>query len=528
MILMSSAPRWRRAFLNFIERLKTNSKGHNMKEIQISIKDMIYQVLRKWRIMLVMVLVLAVVCGFGTSVMSSLSSDSADDADSSLTKSQKLEKSVKSTSSGLSEQIKYETELAFESYKEYVVQASEIQRYLSNSVKMEIDSSSAPTYTLNYVIDTHYNAVYPTIEYKDFTGDIIAAYGNRLINNDTTTKIRDEIGWDTDLAYIQELISTNSSLSSDLSLNSAVDTMTVTIYAPDEEAARNIGKIIKDEISSQESELEKIFGSFDITLVSEQYSETVADDILAAKQGYVSNLNTIFTAMNNLSKNMTTAQTAYYNALVAQYMYDGSDDEIVTAVPDTGSASEESVSSVKISLDKKNAAVGILAGIIIVALIEVLKYIYTAQIKRSEDMDYTFGVKVFGVQSPEKKGLDKLLEKAFCTRALGYSNEERLSMISAGIAISAEKNDIESLYITGSVSDDALAQKIAEGLKGKLSSVEFGRSILVDPESLEKMSKCDAVVLIERTHDSRCDEIKNELDICKTSGVKVLGSVVEV
>ncbi len=500
-----------------------------MKEIQISIKDMVYQVLRKWRIMLVMVLVLAVVCGFGTSVMSALSSDSTDDADSNLTKSQKLEKSVKSTSSGLSEQIKYETELAFESYKEYVVQASEIQRYLSNSVKMEIDSSSAPTYTLNYVIDTHYNAVYPTIEYKDFTGDIIAAYGSRLINNDTTSKIRDEIGWETDLAYIQELISTNSTNStSDLSLNSAVDTMTVTIYAPDEESARNIGKIIKDEIFSQKSEMETIFGSFDITLVSEQYSETVADDILSAKQGYVSNLNTIFTAINNLSKNMTTAQTSYYNALVAQYMYDGSDDEIVTPVPDTGSASEESISNVKISLDKKSAAVGILAGIIIVALIEVLKYIYTAQIKRAEDMDYTFGVKVFGVQSLEKKGLDKLLEKAFCTRALGYSNEERLSMISAGIAISAEKNDIKSLYITGSVSDDALAKKVAEGLKGKLSSVEFGRSILVDPESLEKMSKCDAVVLIERTHDSRCDEIKNELDICKTSGVKVLGSVVEV
>ena len=63
-----------------------------MKEIQISIKDMVYQVLRKWRIMLVMVLVLAVVCGFGTSVMSALSSDSTDDADSNLTKSQKLEK----------------------------------------------------------------------------------------------------------------------------------------------------------------------------------------------------------------------------------------------------------------------------------------------------------------------------------------------------------------------------------------------------------------------------------------------------
>lgn len=501
-----------------------------MKEIQISIKDMVYQVLRKWRIMLIMVLVLAVVCGFGSSVMSALSSGSDDDADSGLTKSQKLEKTVKSTASGLSEQIKYETELAFESYKEYVVQASEIQRYLSNSVKMEIDSSSAPTYTLNYVIDTHYNAVYPTIEYKDFTSDIISAYGSRLINNDTTSKIRDEIGWDTDLAYIQELITTNfsSSQDQDSSLNSAVDTMTVTIYAPDEETARNIGKIIKDEIPSQKSEMEKIFGSFDITLVSEQYSETVANDILSAKQGYVSNLNTIFTAINNLSKNMTTAQTAYYNALVAQYMYDGSDDDIVTAVPDTSDTAEESSSSIKISLDKKNAAVGILAGIIIVVLIEVLKYIYIARIKRAEDMDYTFGVKVFGVQSPEKKGIDRALEKAFASRLLSYSNDERLSMINAGIAISAEKNDIKSLYITGSVSDDALAEKIAEGLKGKVSSVEFGRSVLVDPESLEKMSKCDAVVLIERTHDSRCDEIKNELDICKTSGVKVLGSVVEV
>ncbi len=493
-----------------------------MKEIQISIKDMVYRVLRKWRIMLVLALVLAIVCGFGSSVMGKFSSDSEADSTAGMTKSEKLEKSVKSTASGLSEQIKYETDLAFESYKEYVVQASEIQRYLSNSVKMEVDSSSAPTYTLQYVIDTHYSAVYPTVDYKDFTGDIIAAYGSRLINNDTTSKIRDEIGWDTDLAYIEELISVNESSDS---YNVAVDTMTITIYAPDEDTAKNIGKIIKDEVSSQKSELEKLFGSFDISLVTDKYSETVADDILSVKQGYVSNLNTIFTAMNNLSKNMTTAQTAYYNALVAQYMYDGSDDDIVSTAVDT---SETSTESTKISLDTKNCVVGILVGIIIVVLIEVLKYIYTAQIKRAEDMDYTFGVKVFGVQSPEKKGLDKLLEKAFCTRALSYSNEERLSMISAGIAISAEKNDIKDLYITGSVSDDALAKKLAESLKDKLESVTFGRSVLVDPASLEKMSKCDAVVLIERTHDSRCDEIKNELDICKTSGVKVLGAVVEV
>jgi hypothetical protein len=493
-----------------------------MKEIQISIKDMIYRVLLKWKAMLCVALILAILCGFGMNTLQSVISGDEPETPS-LTKSEQLEKSVKSTASALSTQIKYETEIAFESYKKYVAQASEIQSYLNNSVKMNLDSSSTPTVVLQYLVNTHYEAVYPTVEYKDFTGDIISAYSSRILNTDTTTKIRDELGIDTDLAYIQELVtvSTGNSDDSETSDETAVDTMKITIYAPDEDTAKSISSTIKNEVKNQTDDIQKIFGSFDLTLVSEQYSETVSNDILSTKQGYVSNLNTIFTAINSLSKNMTTAQAAYYNALVAQYMYDGSDDETTdTEVVD--------VVGISFEFSALYFIVGLLAGIVIVVLIEVLKYIYTASLKRAEDMDYTFGVNVFGVQTDEKKGLDKLLEKLFGSRVLRYSNDERFSMLTAGISINAKKNEVEKLYITGSVSDTALIEKLAESLKSQLGDVSFGRSVIVDAESLEKLTSSDAVVLVEKVTDSRLEEIKQEIDICDSNGVKVLGSVVIV
>lgn len=493
-----------------------------MKEIQISIKDMIYRVLLKWKAMLCVALILAILCGFGMNTLQSIISGDEPETPS-LTKSEQLEKSVKSTASALSTQIKYETEIAFESYKKYVAQASEIQSYLNNSVKMNLDSSSTPTVVLQYLVNTHYEAVYPTVEYKDFTGDIISAYSSRILNTDTTTKIRDELGIDTDLAYIQELVtvSTGNSDDTDAFDETAVDTMKITIYAPDEDTAKNISSTIKNEVKDQTDDIQKIFGSFDLTLVSEQYSETVSNDILSTKQGYVSNLNTIFTAINSLSKNMTTAQAAYYNALVAQYMYDGSDDETTdTEVVD--------VAGISFEFSALYFIVGLLAGIVIVVLIEVLKYIYTASLKRAEDMDYTFGVNVFGVQTDEKKGLDKLLEKIFGSRVLRYSNDERFSMLTAGISINAKKNEVEKLYITGSVSDTALIEKLAESLKSQLGEVSFGRSVIVDAESLEKLTSSDAVVLVEKVTDSRLEEIKQEIDICDSNGVKVLGSVVIV
>ena len=495
-----------------------------MKEIQISIKDMIYRVLLKWKAMLCVALILAILCGFGMNTLQSVISGDEPETPS-LTKSEQLEKSVKSTASALSTQIKYETEIAFESYKKYVAQASEIQSYLNNSVKMNLDSSSTPTVVLQYLVDTHYEAVYPTVEYKDFTGDIISAYSSRILNTDTTTKIRDELGVDTDLAYIQELVTVSTGNSddadTDTSDETAVDTMKITIYAPDEDTAKSISSTIKNEVKDQTDDIQKIFGSFDLTLVSEQYSETVSSDILTIKQGYVSNLNTIFTAINSLSKNMTTAQAAYYNALVAQYMYDGSDDETTdTEVVD--------VAGISFEFSALYFVVGLLAGIVIVALIEVLKYIYTASLKRAEDMDYTFGVNVFGVQTDEKKGLDKLLEKLFGSRVLRYSNDERFSMLSAGISINAKKNEVKKLYITGSVSDTVLIEKLAESLKSQLDEVSFGRSVIVDAESLEKLTSSDAVVLVEKVTDSRLEEIKQEIDICDSNGVKVLGSVVIV
>lgn len=51
-------------------------------------------------------------------------------------------------------------------------------------------------------------------------------------------------------------------------------------------------------------------------------------------------------------------------------------------------------------------------------------------------------------------------------------------------------------------------------------------SIVYDPESLQKMSESDGIVLVEKIDSSRYINIKKEIDMCILNQIPIIGSVV--
>ena len=53
-----------------------------------------------------------------------------------------------------------------------------------------------------------------------------------------------------------------------------------------------------------------------------------------------------------------------------------------------------------------------------------------------------------------------------------------------------------------------------------------GKSVVYDPESLERMVSADGVVLVEMVDASPYADIQKELELCKMYKIPVIGSVV--
>ena len=114
-------------------------------------------------------------------------------------------------------------------------------------------------------------------------------------------------------------------------------------------------------------------------------------------------------------------------------------------------------------------------------------------------------------QENEKKSkIDAWIKSIFYGED-GFSYEEHIRMVCAGVRIAAQKHGYEKVYITSASNNDVIKKcmsEIGDGLKEQ-KVCESGPSIIYDPESLEKMASSDAVVFIEEIDGSRYQDIKN-------------------
>ena len=69
-----------------------------------------------------------------------------------------------------------------------------------------------------------------------------------------------------------------------------------------------MGKILKEEIQNIDSELKKVYGDFDLTLVSETYGTKSSADVMNDQTTQMVNMNNMKNAFNNLSNYMSDDQ----------------------------------------------------------------------------------------------------------------------------------------------------------------------------------------------------------------------------
>ncbi|MCI8550443.1 MAG: hypothetical protein HFI68_07640 [Lachnospiraceae bacterium] len=481
-------------------------------EMTISLRDLIYRLLLRWRAVFVCLILGTVLFGW-VGYMKNVNTAKTIEKSNSLTAKELIEK--------------YESELPENelSMVNAVVSAYEnsevVEEYYSNSIRMKLDPQQVPTVRLQYLIDNHYEAVYPVVEGKDNTSDILYSYAVKISDTAAYQDVAKALKEGTAAAYIEELVTVEEAENQKWW---SADILTVRINGLDEEDCRKISDTVKEIIETETASLKKIYGDFDITLIHEQYFESADQELLKEQQRQAADYSSLVSGVNTSIKNMTVPQKNYYDALLEEKGLGGDIQE------------EEVTEEIRASLfNKKYILFGAVAGVFLICCYFACRYLFSPSLRIAEDLEGYFHVPNFGILSVEKPKkrilnfVDQWIRAAFGGKSGQFTEAEHIRMICAGIRIKAKKSDITSIYLTGVCNDEVceeIKQQLCDKLKADIENVRFGKSVIYDAESLEDMVSAEGIVLVERIDGSRYDELKKELDICRQSHIKVLGSVV--
>lgn len=471
--------------------------------ITVDLKDLLYRIVLKWRLMIIFAVIFAVVANmFGIY-------KSKRAADAMAANQAALEEDADSIKALLTDKEAAEVDISVSAYLNFKKKCDSLTEYFDKSVYASLDFSAVPTVKVNYMVDSHYETEYPIIEKKNFDSDLAGMYIQKLSGGYDETAAK----YDLEPRYIDELITFEHEENSAL--------FTAIIYGRDRQMCEDIAAAMDGRVNSVSPEIAAAVVPHDVIRVSSDYM-LIADPLQRTTQGtYVYELNNyrgaMMTIVNTLNADQKTALEACVKAAEKS-------DERESAATDASASASVSL------VHKKLILAGFIFGIMLVCGFVCLSYVHHPVVRVKENITNTYGKSVLGtvweeVEDKKKNPIDKWLTSLFYGRESEFGYDKRLDMLSAGIAVAMSKEGLESLYITGAGDK---GEKLIKDLVKRLSrqvKVSSGESVLYSPKSLSDMSDSQAVVFVETVGDSRYDEISREIELAEQSKIKIMGFI---
>ncbi len=443
-----------------------NTSPHYEKEdILINFRDLFVHILRRWRSVLI-----------GTVVVTLLLTGFKYVKDQSAYKNALAAQKNEIAVVELDEASLANAEQVMHYQKLYNTQAT----YNRTSLLMKIDPVAVPTQTLSYLIKG--KQAYVTA----------AVYQTHLNSRAMAQTIVDAVAPDNDPSHIAELITTT--LQSDNGADAVADhvILNVKIIAPTEALCASIAAEIKAQMNTVKASAANI-AEHTLSLIADTVQLTVDNGLKTTQQN---NLNNCTTLRNNLKTTQDTL-TANEKAYIRQ----------MTALDNQNSA----VAPIKPSVSKKMLVLGIAAGLVLMAGLHALGYVFSRKVKSREDFTERYGLFVFSDVATQE------------TLALAA---QQLTL-AVRTAVGGKEN--AAVLVTGSALDDntaALFTPLKEATAKQGITLNVLPAALTDAAAFEQLASADAVVLAETLGISVYGDIYRELETCERLDRPVLGAFI--
>lgn len=492
----------------------------NEEEVQIDLMTLLHYILRKWRSIIVVMLIVAVAANL-YSVKKSMSEAAAV----STTEEVDIEKQIENAKEELTADELEQVERVYSMYEYNSQLYQENEEYLEKSMLMQLNPNEIPTVMLNYQFKKD--------QADEELSNIFTMYENALLDEDTCTAIVQVFGEEYANTSVRELISvtdTENVQNSDIiklqnDKNSGI--LSIQIYADSEEQCEQVAEIVKKRVMEYTEQLQQIFGIYTVNAISEQYYISSDSDLNMQKSDVVNVVNEVCTVIKNITSGLSEKQIGYFNLLTK-------DCEDQTLVKEDTQETANMTANVQY-ISMKYVLIGLLAGMFLAVCWYAVIYIMTQTVKDVDEVKIITNLPVFGTvlrsnENGKRKIVDRWIDSWFAHNKKSENNELLLTRISHEVAMLAGQKDKRNLLVACSESDQNLkkqADSLVEKLRELGMNVTSTDSLVSDnTEVLKQLESADSAVFVEQLMKSERNQIREAVELCRRCQVEVLGSVI--
>lgn len=456
---------------------------NNIYEQEIDLKDLMFAVFRKWRLIILAAIIFAVLLG-GYKCAKELLNNQNEEYISELKEQYGSDlEQYEQAQSGYEWNIDKLT--ASIDYQE---------KYRENSILMKVDPYNEVTATADIFVQVpelpQENGI--TVTPVDPADRIVKAYASGIVQGTALQSVAKQMG--IDLMYLKELITVTTDYDGNM--------LNASITCTDEKEAEEILNGLLDCIESTYTEIQTNLGQHTIAVMNQNIG-TVVDQSLADYQ------KRKLADLTETKKNLDDAEKA------------------LKELQEPG----QPIALSKSSMLKAGIKFGVLGGFLgafLMAFGVCAAFVMNGKLNTDEDLKGRFRLRFLGGFTDRKvkkafSGVDAWLDRL--ERKEYISDETIYDMLAASLGNMADKGT--SILFTGTAGDKALSNLVMK-LQGRLPEFQLGfaADMTRNASTLRRIPEFDEIILVEIRKKSRYREIEKEIEMVSNMKRNFMGYIV--
>lgn len=483
-------------------------------ESEISLLDLLYHILRRWRsLLLIAVLFCTLLGGF------------------------KLVKGIRTLGSAdlKEEQKNYESQLegytiSKENLENQINELTDAiqnkEDYYDHSVLMKLDSKKFYKGTVTFVV-TDASEVPAAEANRDLSlaidrkmNSVLGSYVALIQNGTILRDVQNGLSSKLDQKYLAELIYTQVDYQSKL--------LHITVVGDDKQQVQSISDAIIQGLQNASVHMNASVAAHRLKLLSSYVGNDADTSIpigMIPEAGANTSDESYQTSIEDIQKSYTSSITDMQNQLLD---CNNQLSELEEPEPPVG-ASRASVLKEGI----KYGIIGFAAGAFVLAFVYALQYLLCGKLMDSDELNDRYGILLLGDYYAPLHAHTNRIDR-WIDRMSGITEDKRsvesvyaLSAANIMAQVDVEKNS--KLLLMGNAKSedfDAAATALSEKLCSSGIDVIAAGNVNESASAIEKLQQAEQVVLIEQRGASRQQDIQKELLILRKLGKKIIGAIV--
>ena len=455
-------------------------------ETEIDLKDLLIQILKHWRKMLVFGILLALLLGgfkgykayvSYQAALLEVAADKVDSADQSQSEdvAEKPEDSISRIDEKIDKIKEYQANSILANMKPFDYYWASSRYYVKADRETDPESGK---------------------QGKDYTDSVLVAYESTVVDDALLDEVRTVLGVEAEDIYVSEMFLFTGDIESDMITIQAVGRTADEAYA--------IMDAVRDRMLASKAAITGNVCGHELTLINEKKEHINYDDERSKSDIKVKALQEQYES----SYDLLNTKRAEAQATVAE------------------AEKESAVAEFNVSDVVKYAVIGFAAGIFLIMMWYAAFYIMGGTVKTEDDLSRRMKLRVLGRYiKPFGKGgfIDRKIARA--EGVTEYNNTAEKVFKLAAANINAMTKDSDKVYIVGTLSEEDIKEAhkgLAKSVKGNL---QYGGNVLASAKAIESLSDADKVVIVERLKVSHITDIEREINAVRNLGKEITGVV---